>query len=120
MERLLGDYIYDASLLNASICVEIDVQSGQVYSVFYDTKSDKLRFNQDGATNIYDRSYDHRRNDSLVGYYSAEDRVNVVQLVQTKLKVKNPRLTNGETLTLSWSIMMQANRRKPRKNSTSR
>ena len=103
VERLLDDYIYDASLLNASICVEIDVQSGQVYSVFYDTKSDKLRFNQDGATNIYDRSYDHRRNDSLVGYYSAEDRVNVVQLVQTKLKVKNPRLTNGETLTLSWS-----------------
>lgn len=103
VERLLGDYIYDASLLNASICVEIDVQSGQVYSVFYDTKSDKLRFNEDGATNIYDRSYDHRRNDSLVGYYSAEDRVNVVQLVQTKLKVKNPRLTNGETLTLSWS-----------------
>lgn len=103
VERLLGDYIYDASLLNASICVEIDVQSGQVYSVFYDTKSDKLRFNQDGATNIYDRSYGHRRNDSLVGYYSAEDRVNVVQLVQTKLKVKNPRLTNGETLTLSWS-----------------
>lgn len=103
VERLLGDYIYDASLLNASLCVEIDVQSGQVYSVFYDTKSDKLRFNQDGATNIYDRSYGHRRNDSLVGYYSAEDRVNVVQLVQTKLKVKNPRLTNGETLTLSWS-----------------
>lgn len=103
VERLLGDYIYDASLLNASICVEIDMQSGQVYSVFYDTKSDKLRFNKDGATNIYDRSYDHRRNDTLVGYYSAEDRVNVVQLVQTKLKVKNPRLTNGETLTLSWS-----------------
>ena len=103
VKELLGDYIYDASLLNASICVEIDVQSGQVYSVFYDTKSDKLRFNKDDAMNIYDRSYDHRRNDSLVGYYSAEDRVNVVQLVQTKLKVKNPRLTNGETLTLSWS-----------------
>ena len=103
VEQLLGDYIYDESLLNASICVEIDIQSGQVYSVFYDTKSDKLRFQEAGATDIYDRSYSHRRNDSLVGYYSAEDRVNVVQLVQTKLKVKNPRLTNGETLTLSWS-----------------
>lgn len=103
VKELLGDYIYDASLLNASICVEIDIQSGQVYSVFYDTNSSKLRFNEAGATNIYDRSYDHRRNDTLVGYYSAEDRVNVVQLVQTKLKVKNPRLTNGETLTLSWS-----------------
>lgn len=103
VKELLGDYIYDASLLNASICVEIDIQSGQVYSVFYDTNSSKLRFNEAGATDIYDRSYGHRRNDSLVGYYSAEDRVNVVQLVQTKLKVKNPRLTNGETLTLSWS-----------------
>ena len=103
LRALLGDYIYDDSLLNAAICVEIDAASGQAYSVFYDTNADKLRFAEtDGATNIYDRSYDHRRHDSLVGYYSAEDRVNVVELQQTKLKVKNPRLSNTETLTLSW------------------
>lgn len=103
LRELLGDYIYDDSLLNAAICVEIDAASGQVYSVFYDTNADKLRFGEtDGATNIYNRSYDHRRHDSLVGYYSAEDRVNVVELQQTKLKVKNPRLSNTETLTLSW------------------
>lgn len=103
LRELLGDYIYDDSLLNAAICVEIDAASGQVYSVFYDTNADKLRFGKtDGATNIYDRSYDHRRHDSLVGYYSADDRVNVVELQQTKLKVKNPRLSNTETLTLSW------------------
>lgn len=103
LRELLGDYIYDDSLLNAAICVEIDAASGQVYSVFYDTNADKLRFvKTNGATNIYDRSYDHRRHDSLVGYYSAEDRVNVVELQQTKLKVKNPRLSNTETLTLSW------------------
>lgn len=103
LRELLGDYIYDDSLLNAAICVEIDAASGQVYSVFYDTNADKLRFTEtDGATSIYDRSYDHRRHDSLVGYYSAEDRVNVVELQQTKLKVKNPRLSNTETLTLSW------------------
>ena len=103
LRELLGDYIYDDSLLNAAICVEIDAASRQVYSVFYDTNADKLRFGEtDGATNIYNRSYDHRRHDSLVGYYSAEDRVNVVELQQTKLKVKNPRLSNTETLTLSW------------------
>lgn len=103
LRELLGDYIYDDSLLNAAICVEIDAASGQVYSVFYDTNADKLRFEEtDGATNIYNRSYDHRRHDSLVGYYSAEDRVNVVELQQTKLKVKNPRLSNTEALTLSW------------------
>ena len=103
LRELLGDYIYDDSLLNAAICVEIDAASGQVYSVFYDTNADKLRFTEtNGATNIYNRSYDYRRHDSLVGYYSAEDRVNVVELQQTKLKVKNPRLSNTETLTLSW------------------
>ena len=103
LRELLGDYIYDDSLLNAAICVEIDAASGQVYSVFYDTNADKLRFGEtNGATDIFDRSYDHRRHDSLVGYYSAEDRVNVVELQQTKLKVKNPRLSNTETLTLSW------------------
>lgn len=103
LRELLGDYIYDDSLLNAAICVEIDAASGQVYSVFYDTNADKLRFGEtDGATDIYDRSCDHRRHDSLVGYYSAEDRVNVVELQQTKLKVKNPRLSNTETLTLNW------------------
>lgn len=103
LRELLGDYIYDDSLLNAAICVEIDAASGQVYSVFYDTNADKLRFGEtNGATDIYDRSYDYRRHDSLVGYYSAEDRVNVVELQQTKLKVKNPRLSNTETLTLSW------------------
>lgn len=103
LRELLGDYIYDDSLLNAAICVEIDAASGQVYSVFYDTNADKLRFGKtNDATDIYDRSYDHRRHDSLVGYYSAEDRVNVVELQQTKLKVKNPRLSNTETLTLSW------------------
>lgn len=103
VHNLLDEYIYDESLLNASVCIEIDAASGQVYSVFYDTNSDKLRFTDStGQTNIIDRSYSHRRNDSLVGYYSAEDRVNVVELQQTKLKVKNPRLSNTETMTLSW------------------
>ncbi len=63
VKELLGDYIYDASLLNASICVEIDAERAGLLGL-YDTKSDKLRFNEDGATNIYDRSYDHRRNDT--------------------------------------------------------
>ena len=38
-----------------------------------------------------------------MGYYSAEDTINVVALSQTRLKVKNPQLINNETLTLNWS-----------------
>ena len=104
---LLAPYVYDESLFNASIVVEVDSLTGQVYSAFYDTASDKLRFasddGADGAMLIDDRSYTHRRGDSLVGYYSAEDTVNVVALSQTRLKVKNPQLINNETLTLNWS-----------------
>ena len=104
---LLDPYVYDESLFNASIVVEVDSLTGQVYSAFYDTSSDKLRFasddGADGAMLIDDRSYGHRRGDSLVGYYSAEDTVNVVALSQTRLKVKNPQLINNETLTLNWS-----------------
>ena len=104
---LIGPYVYDDSLFNASLCLEIDALSGQVYSAFYDTNSDKLRFALDedssGAMLIDDRSFAHRRGESLVGYYSAEDTINVVQLTQTRLKVKNPLLINNETLTLNWS-----------------
>ena len=104
---LLAPYVYDESLFGASIVVEVDSLTGQVYSAFYDTASDKLRFasddGADGAMLIDDRSYGHRRGDSLVGYYSAGDTVNVVALSQTRLKVKNPQLINNETLTLNWS-----------------
>ena len=107
VHALLDPYVYDASLFNASIVLEIDSLTGQVYSAFYDTASAKMRFSADGdtdgATLVDDRSYTHRRGASLVGYYSAEDTVNVVTLSQTRLKVKNPQLINNETLTLNWS-----------------
>lgn len=107
VHALLDPYVYDESLFNASIVLEIDSLTGQVYSAFYDTASAKMRFSADGdtdgATLVDDRSYTHRREASLVGYYSAEDTVNVVTLSQTRLKVKNPQLINNETLTLNWS-----------------
>ena len=107
VHALLDPYVYDESLFNASIVLEIDSLTGQVYSAFYDTASTKMRFSADGdtdgATLVDDRSYTHRREASLVGYYSAEDTVNVVTLSQTRLKVKNPQLINNETLTLNWS-----------------
>ena len=107
VHALLDPYVYDESLFGASIVLEIDSLTGQVYSAFYDTASAKMRFSADGdadgATLVDDRSYTHRREASLVGYYSAEDTVNVVTLSQTRLKVKNPQLINNETLTLNWS-----------------
>ena len=102
----IKDYVSDESFTDASFCIEIDGSTGQVFSAFYESRAEALRF-ADNAGNtactlLDDRSYTHRRSETLVGYYCAEDTVNVVNLQQTKLRVRNLHLTNSETLTLSW------------------
>ena len=102
----IKDYISDESFTDASFCIEIDGSTGQVFSAFYDSRAEALRFADNAGntacTTLDDRSYTHRRSETLVGYYCAEDTVNVVNLQQTKLRVRNLHLTNSETLTLSW------------------
>ena len=102
----IQDYVSDESFTDASFCIEIDGSTGQVFSAFYDSRAEALRFADNAGdtacTTLDDRSYTHRRSETLVGYYCAEDTVNVVNLQQTKLRVRNLHLTNSETLTLSW------------------
>lgn len=43
VDELLSQDTYDKSLLNAAICIEIDVESGHVYSVFYGTSCKLIR-----------------------------------------------------------------------------
>ena len=102
----IQDYVSDESFTDASFCIEIDGSTGQVFSAFYDSRAEGLRFADNAGdtacTTLDDRSYTHRRSETLVGYYCAEDTVNVVNLQQTKLRVRNLHLTDSETLTLSW------------------
>ena len=104
--KYIQDYVSDESFTDASFCIEIDGSTGQVFSAFYDSKAEALRFADNAGdtacTALDDRSYTHRRSETLVGYYCAEDTVNVVNLQQTKLRVRNLHLTDSETLTLSW------------------
>ena len=44
VDELLSQDTYDKSLLNAAICIEIDVESGHVYSVFYGTNCKGLYY----------------------------------------------------------------------------
>ena len=44
VDELLSQDTYDKSLLNAAICIEIDVESGHVYSVFYGTSCKGLYY----------------------------------------------------------------------------
>ena len=111
---LLSQDTYDKSVLNAAICIEIDVESGQVYSVFYGTNCKGLYYGSNEDSKPADmsgswldidyskRDRDTRREERL-GYYSVQDAVNAVSLDATKLKITSINLVNGETLSLNWS-----------------
>ena len=109
----IKQYVYDSSFLDAAFCIEIDASTGQVFSVFYDSGAQALRFadnkGQTDATLLDDRSYQNRRDQTLVGYYCADDAVNVVNLQQSKLRVRNQRLINGETLDVTWGGTSKSN-----------
>lgn len=109
VRKLLSDSIYDKDFLDAAIAVEIDIETGQVYSAFYATRCKSLSYgdtSQEGIQSISakgeNRIYGSRRQ-RLLGYYSTEDLANVVDLKPARLKVTTISLVNGETLSLNWS-----------------
>lgn len=109
VRELLEDNIYEKDFLNAAITIEIDVETGHVYSAFYATHCESLAYegaNDKDILNISaaedNRAYKNRR-DRLLGYYSTEDVTNVVELKPLRLKVTTINLVNSETLSLNWS-----------------
>lgn len=103
--QLIDDYIYDKDMLNASIAVEIDIESSEVYSAFYGSRCKGLTYeseDKDDYLTMQKRDYDSRKK-RLLGYYSTEDTVNVVSLKPTKLRITTISLQNSEKLTLNWS-----------------
>lgn len=121
VDELLSKDTYDKSLLNAAICIEIDVESGHVYSVFYGTSCKGLYYGSNALSQPAElsgewldmdsrASYDLRRAERL-GYYSVQDAVNVVNLDAAKLKITSINLVNGETLSLGWSSSVRPQNR---------
>lgn len=105
---LLEECGYDKEFLQGAIAVEIDVDTGSVYSAFYATRCQGLSYEADNE-NVLDisaregnRAYDQRKG-RLLGYYSTEDVANVVELKPVQLKVTSINLVNSETLSLNWS-----------------
>lgn len=109
--KLLDDYSYDKSYFDASLAIEIDIESGEVYSAFYGTKCDGLNYDADSSGGYYTmqkRDYDTRKKE-LLGYYSTDDTVNVVNLKPTRLRITTISLQNSEQLTLNWSSNVGTN-----------
>lgn len=103
--QLLGDYLTEGDFLKGSIGIEIDVETGEVYSAFYGTKCKGLNYKSedaDGYLTMQKREYDSRKK-RLLGYYSTEDVTNVVKLKPTKLRITTINLQNSEKLSLNWS-----------------
>lgn len=103
--KLLEDYMYDKGFFDGAIGIEIDVESGEVYSAFYGTKCKSLTYEDadaNGSLTMMQRDYDSR-NKRLLGYYSTEDTVNVVSLKPRKLRITSVNLVNSEKLYLNWS-----------------
>lgn len=112
--RLLDDLTYEKDMLESgAIAIEIDVETGQVYSAFYATRCKSLSYDDadsaDGTVRtMQDREYSSRAK-RLVGYYSVDDVANVVDLDPTRLKVTSINLINSETLSLNWSCNSRHN-----------
>lgn len=103
--EILDDYTYDKDFFNASISIEIDIESGEVYSAFYGSRCKGLNYKSDdtdGYLTMQKRDYDSRR-DRLLGYYSTEDTVNSVNLEAKRLRITTINLVNSEKLYLNWS-----------------
>lgn len=107
--ELLDGNISSKDFFDAAITIEIDVKTGQIYSAFYATRCQSLSYDGTGADGVLNisaagdnRTYDNRRG-RLLGYYSVEDYVNVVELKPVRLKVTTINLVNSETLSLNWT-----------------
>jgi len=103
---LMDELTYSKDLLSAgAVAVEIDVESGHVYSAFYGTRCVGLGYDTGDTGQILDmndRAYESRR-ERFLGYYSVDDITNVVDLDPVRLKVSSISLVNSETLYLNWS-----------------
>ena len=103
--QLLDDSAYDKSFLNGAVAIEIDMESGEVYSAFYGTRCKGLNYAEkdaDGYLTMKEREYESRQK-RLLGYYSVEDTVNVAALDPVRLRITTISLLNSEKLTLNWS-----------------
>lgn len=103
--QLLGDYLTEGDLLKGAIGIEIDVETGEVYSAFYGTKCKGLTYDIEDSNDfltMQKRDYDSRKK-RLLGYYSTQDTINVVKLKPTSLRITSINLQNSEKLSLNWS-----------------
>ncbi|MEG2054891.1 MAG: prepilin-type N-terminal cleavage/methylation domain-containing protein [Clostridia bacterium] len=107
--KLLLPYVFDPSILNASICIEFNPKNGQVYSVFYTDKADSFQYlsDKDKNTNkIINITPESSRVDLdtkmnyAIGYYDSD--IGEAAVGVSKLRIMSASLINSEMLTFKF------------------
>ncbi|MBQ8596932.1 MAG: type II secretion system protein [Lachnospiraceae bacterium] len=71
---LFDEYLFDKSVLHATIAVEFSPEQGQVYSVLYSDKCGAFTYteeNKSGIVNVLNRQEDYR-SEYMIGYYGLD------------------------------------------------
>lgn len=111
MYDMLVPYLYDPSILKASVCMEFTPDDGQIYSVFYSNigknSENYFKYQDDNTTrgqvSIYSRMSDYREK-RMVGYYGVGSLSKIIGTNAGKPVFSDVRLNNEETLNLSFKV----------------
>ncbi len=105
---MLSAYLYDTSILNATVCVEFTPEDGQVFAVLYSDKSTGFEYNPDNTAkrktvDISNRKSDYRKA-RMVGYYGVDTLSRATSTKTEKPSIGEVKLNNGDTLNLSFRL----------------
>ena len=105
---LLSSYLYDVSILNATVCLEFTPEDGQVFAVLYSDISTGFEYNSGntgtkGKVDISNRETEYRK-DRMVGYYGVDTLSRATSTRTEKPSISEVKLNNGDTLNLSFKL----------------
>ncbi|MDD5953551.1 MAG: hypothetical protein PUC32_07930 [Oscillospiraceae bacterium] len=108
--QMLEQYVYDPSLLNATICVEFAPADGQVFSVLYTDADDNTDFTYEdtndtsGIVSISSREAWYRQN-RMIGYYGVETLSKSMSNTKVQPILTDVHLENGDLLEMTFSVL---------------
>ncbi|MDD3403020.1 MAG: hypothetical protein PHQ72_06655 [Hespellia sp.] len=105
---LFEQYLYDTSILNATVCVEFTADDGQVFAVLYSNKAAGFEYNSSntnrrGTVDISNRQTDYRRA-RMTGYYGVDQLYKATSNKTEKPALAEVKLNNEDTLNLSFTL----------------
>lgn len=105
---LFAEYIYDSSILKATICIEFAPEEGQLFDVFYSDSATGFEYNTEnksrkGTVDITSRDEKERRL-RMTGYYGVDQMGKATSAKVEKPSISNVMLNNEELLNLSFTL----------------